>query len=167
MRVTGMGRKIFFDDDQQTPDTMNITYEYGSKALIWEMRIWNPYGMEQVDNGVAVYGTEGMVHIGRWNRRGGYKVFDKDGKQVLHEEEKESDFHAQNFLDCIRSRKQPNADIGQGQISAMHSHLGNIVARTGRNLEFDPGSETIVGDAAPNLFVRRRYRRHWATPQGA
>ena len=164
-RVSGMGRKMFFDDDQQTPDTMNITYDYGSKALIWEMRIWNPYGMEQVDNGVAVYGTDGMVHIGRWNRKWGYKVFDKDGKQVLHDDQGQDDFHAQNFLDCVRSRQQPNADIGTGQISAMHSHLGNIVARTGRNLEFDAGTETVVGDPAANLYVRRRYRKHWATPE--
>ena len=69
--VSGMGRKVFFDDDQQTPDTMNVTFDYGDKALIWEMRIWNPYGMEGVDNGVAVYGSGGMMQIGRWRGAGG------------------------------------------------------------------------------------------------
>lgn len=34
---------------------MNVTFNCGSKALIFEMRIWNPYAMEGVDNGVAVF----------------------------------------------------------------------------------------------------------------
>src|SRR5215475_8597991 len=64
--VSGMGRKLFFDDDQQTPDTMNITFNFNDKVLMFELRIWNPYGLEGQNNGVAVYGTEGMMHIGRW-----------------------------------------------------------------------------------------------------
>ena len=74
--ASGMGGKLFFDDDQQTPDTMNVTFDYGEKALIWEMRIWNPYGMDGQENGVAVYGSEATIQIGRWNRRWGYKLFD-------------------------------------------------------------------------------------------
>ena len=97
---------------------MNVTFDYGDKALMWEMRIWNPYGMENIDNGVAVYGSEGSVHIGRWERQWGFKVFDKAGKMVLHDEEKEPEVHQQNFIESVRSRKLPNADIGKGHISA-------------------------------------------------
>ncbi|MEO6757999.1 MAG: Gfo/Idh/MocA family oxidoreductase, partial [Saprospiraceae bacterium] len=35
--VSGSGAKYFFQDDQQTPDTMNVTFDYGDKGLIWEM----------------------------------------------------------------------------------------------------------------------------------
>ena len=42
---------------------MNITFNFPDKVLQFEMRIWNPYGMEGQDNGVAVYGAAGMVHI--------------------------------------------------------------------------------------------------------
>ena len=81
--ASGSGGKLFFDDDQQTPDTINVTFRYpGNKMLMFEMRIWNPYGMEGQENGVAVYGSEGMVHIGRWERAWGYKVFDDKGKLV-------------------------------------------------------------------------------------
>ena len=168
--ASGWGRKVFFDDDQQTPDSMNVTFDYGDKALIWEMRIWNPYGMEDQDNGVAVYGSDGVIHIGRWARRWGYKVFDKAGKLVQHHDpagdgNSDPEAHQRNFLDCIRSRKLPNADIGIGHMSAIHSHLANIVARTGRNVRFDAGTETIIGDPEANLYVNRVYRTHWGTPK--
>ena len=166
--ISGMGRKVFFDDDQQTPDTMNVTFDYGDKALIWEMRIWTPYGQDDQSNGVAVYGTEGMVHIGRWNRRWGFKAYDSDGRMVEYDDaDDERDDHMRNFVDCVRTCKLPNADVGIGHISAIHCHLANIVARTGRNLEFDAETETIVGDPGANLHVKRRYRTHWGTPQGA
>ncbi|MXY69475.1 MAG: Gfo/Idh/MocA family oxidoreductase [Acidobacteriia bacterium] len=163
----GMGGKIFFDDDQQTPDTMNVSFDYGGKALIWEMRIWNPYGMDGQENGVAVYGSEATIQIGRWDRRWGYKLFDRAGKLVEHNDANdEADDHMRNFVDCIRTRKLPNADISIGHLSAMHCHLANIVARTGRNVEFDQESEQAINDDEANLHVSRRYRTHWSTPKG-
>ena len=167
--ISGMGRKLFFDDDQQTPDTMNITYLYGEKALMFEMRIWNPYGMEGQENGVAVYGTNGMVHIGRWDRYWGFKVYDDKGKLVLDQGRNEDDSHPahpRNFLDCIKSRKAPNAEIEIGHASSALCHLGNIVARRNTSLKFDPASETITGDAESNKLLTREYRKHWATPKG-
>ena len=160
-----MGKKIFFDDDQQTPDTMNVTFDYGGKLLIWEMRIWTPYMTDGAENAVAVYGTDGMVHVGRWNRRWGFKVFDAKANLIHHDDENEPDTHARNFIDCVKSRKLPNADIGIGHLSALHAHLANIVARVNRTVHFDAETESIVGDDEANLYVRRRYRRHWATPK--
>ncbi len=168
LTANGMGGKVFFDDDQQTPDTMNVTFRYGRKALIWEMRIWNPYGMDGQENGVAVYGTDASVQIGRWNRRWGYKLFDNKGVLVEHNDaDDEGDSHMRNFVDCVRSRELPNADISIGHLSAMHCHLANIVSRTGRNLRLDQETETIVGDPHANLYVTRTYRTHWSTPRGA
>ena len=166
LEVSGMGRKLFFDDDQQTPDTQNITFNYPGKTLMFELRIWNPYGLEGQDNGVAVYGTGGMVHIGRWEGVWGFKVYDEKGKLVSFDRANEPDAHARNFIDCVRSRKAPNAEIEIGHVSSVHCHLGNIVTRTGRNLKFDPANETIAGDAEASRLLRREYRAHWATPQG-
>lgn len=167
VQVSGMGRKLYFDDDQQTPDTANITFDYGNKVIVFEMRIWNPYGMEEVDNGVAVYGDQGMVHIGRWNRRWGFKVFDKSHKFVLHDDANEGDMHARNFIDCVKSRQAPNAEIEIGHTSSLHCHLANIVVRTGRNIKFDPRTEKIAGDAEAGRLLGREYRDHWARPKGA
>jgi predicted dehydrogenase len=166
--ISGMGRKLFFDDDQRTPDTMNISFAYPDRVLIWEMRIWNPYGMANQENGVEVYGSAGMIQIGRWNRQWGYKLFDDKGKLVEDNSKNETDAdpaHVRNFLDCVKSRKAPNAEIAIGHASSSLCHLGNIVARTGRNLKFDSKTETIAGDAEANRLLGREYRKHWATPK--
>jgi len=170
LEVSGMGRKIYFQDDQKTPDTMNITFNYQDKAIIFEMRIWNPYGMENQENGVAVYGSDGVVHMGRWStdkgRKNGYRVYDRDHKPVLEEYEPQiQSWHPRNFIDCIRSRQKSNADIEIGFTSTLHSHLANIVARTGRSLKFDAKSDSIPGDAEASKLLGRQYRSHWATPK--
>ncbi len=165
--ISGMGAKLFFDDDQQTPDTMNLTYRYPGKAMTFEMRTWNPYRLEGVDNGVAVYGTSGYVHIGRWGGANGFKVFDEKDKLVLEDLKNEPDSHPRNFIDSIRTRRPPNAEIEIGHLSALHCHLGNIVARTGRNLKFDAKTESIAGDADAGRYIRREYRKHWGTPKDA
>jgi predicted dehydrogenase len=165
-RISGMGKKYFFDDDQQTPDTMNITFDYVDKALIWEMRIWTPYPMEGMDNGVAVYGTDAMMLIGDWNRKWGYRILDRDGKVVEENHEGGPDFHMRNFVDCIISRAKPNCDIEEGHFSTVHCHLGNICARVGRNLDYNAANESVAGDPDAQGLTRRRYREHWGTPKG-
>ncbi len=167
--VSGMGRKMYFDDDQQTPDTMNITYDYGDKLLMYEQRLWNPYGLESCDNGVAVYGDKAVAQFGKFRGRNwGFRVLDgEDGKEIHSEEHDKTSIdtpHARNFLDSMRSRQKPRVEIEEGHWST--SHLGNIVARTGRAIEFDPKTEQVVGDADANKLVRREYRQHWSTPKG-
>ena len=171
LEVTGMGRKLFFDDDQKTPDTVNVTFEYKDKALMLELRIWNPYGMEGQENGVGVYGTEGVVHIGRWDsekggRKHGYRVYDKKHKLVFEDYDYEiQPWHNRNFVECIRSRKAPNAEIEIGHTSTLHAHLANIVVRTGRPVKFDTNLETALGNEAAQRLIGREYREHWATPK--
>jgi predicted dehydrogenase len=166
--VSGMGRKLYFDDDQQTPDTMNITFNYPDKVIQYEHRLWNPYRLEGSENTVAAYGTEGYAQIGRW--QGGHyelRVFDAKGKLLESDREPqpETTYHARNFIDCVKSRKTPNADVEVGHISSATCHLGNIVARTGKPLKFDGRSEAIVGDADLSRYLDRVYRKHWSTPK--
>ena len=171
LEVSGMGRKLYFNDDQRTPDTVNVTFEYKDKALVFEMRIWNPYGMEGQQNGVAIYGSEGVMHIGRWpsekgGRKHGYRIYDRKHKLVLEDcEYEDQNWHARNFIDCIRTRKAPNAEIAIGHTSTLHAHLANIVVRTGQPLKFDANLETIFGNESAQKFLGREYRQHWATPK--
>jgi predicted dehydrogenase len=169
LEAAGSARKLFFDDDQQTPDTMNITFSYPGKVLQFEMRIWNPYRMVDIENGVEVYGNEGMMQIGKLEskQKWAFRLFDAKGKVAMMESADETDGHARNFIDCVRSRKAPNADIEIGHTSTLHCHLGNIVARTGRTIRFDPATETIAGDAEAGRYLRREYRKHWSAPKGA
>ena len=74
--------------------------------------------------------------------------------------------HAQNFIDCMRSRNKPNADLETvGHPSSMLCHLGNAAWRTGRTLRFDPETYTFQGDADANQFLTRaEYRKPWLLP---
>ncbi|MBM3784829.1 MAG: Gfo/Idh/MocA family oxidoreductase [Acidobacteria bacterium] len=170
-RVTGMGRKMYFDDDQQTPDTMNLTYDFGEKLIHFEQRLWNPYGLEDCDNGVAVYGDKGVAQIGRFRGRTfGFRVVD-DKNKIIHEQQHgESSIdapHTRDFLDSVRSRKRCRVEIEEGHWATALAHLGNIVARTGRPIDFDGATETVRGDAEANRLVRREYRDHWSKPERA
>ena len=168
--VSGMGRKIYFDDDQQTPDVMNITYEFGTKVLAYEQRLFNPYGLEGCDNGVAVYGDKAVAQFGKFRGRNwGFRVIDEDGKEIHSEQHGKSSIdtpHARNFLDCMRSRQRPRVEIEEGHWATSLAHLGNIVARAGRAIRFDPKTETVTADGDANKFVKRDYRQHWSTPKG-
>jgi len=111
-----------------------------------------------------------VVHIGRWDtekgRKFGYRVYDKKHKLILEDYETEvQSWHARNFIDCVRSRQKPNADIEIGFTSTLHTHLANVVVRTGRNLKFDARNDSIPGDAEAGKLLGREYRKHWATPK--
>jgi hypothetical protein len=73
-----------------------------------------------------------------------------------------SDDHGQNFLDCIRSRKQPICDAEIGHRSVTVCHLANICLRLhGRELRWDPKKEEFVDDPEANAMLARPQRRPW------
>lgn len=171
-KVAALGGKYFFDDDQQWPDTQYAVFEYpiaGStghkKQLIFEQRIWSPYHQEGHENGNAFYGTKGMMILGK---KDGWRVILKGNKPGPSMQGTFSlPDHQQNFLDCIRGDRKPNADIEIGHLTATLCHLANIATRVGRVVNFDPETEQVAGDPQAAGFVRRQYRPgHWAVPQG-
>ena len=72
-----------------------------------------------------------------------------------------SDEHVQNFFSCVKSRKLPICDVEIGHRSATVCHLGNIVLRLGRKIQWDPVSERIIGDEPANAMLSRPYRAPW------
>jgi predicted dehydrogenase len=172
-KAGGSAAKLFFDDDQQFPDTMYITYEYPAEGkgprrrmLVFEQRIWSPYRQEDMENGNVFYGTKGMMVLSKgW----GYKLFGPRNKLVKEKKGgASSERHQADFLDAIRTGRKRNADIEHGHGAATLCHLGNIVARVGREVAFDPKTERITGDEEAARLVGREYRKgHWAVPKGA
>lgn len=167
-----LGRKCFFDDDQQFPDTQYAIFDFpqqpgGSRAkqLVFEQRIWSPYVQEGYENGAAFYGTDGMLILGH---SVGWKLFGPRN-ELLKEVTGSSDLaaHHQNFFDCIRGQQSGlNADVTAGVRAAAIVHLANIAARVQRVLQYDPASVRIRGDDEADAMVTRRYRDgHWAVPR--
>lgn len=69
--------------------------------------------------------------------------------------------HYRDFLDCIRTRRDPIAPVEVGHRSATLCHIGNIAMRLGRKLRWDPAAEQFVGDAEANRMLTRAYREPW------
>jgi predicted dehydrogenase len=76
-----------------------------------------------------------------------------------------SDNHRQNWLDCIKSREKPVADVETGHRSAAVCHLGNIARWVGRRLEWDPVEERFVGDDEANGHLDRERRKPYELPE--
>ena len=73
--------------------------------------------------------------------------------------------HLQNFIDCVRDRRRPNADIEIVHISTSLCHLGNISQRVGRKLLWDGATETFPHDDEANKLLRREYRKPFVVPE--
>lgn len=72
--------------------------------------------------------------------------------------------HVQKFLDAVKTRRRPFADVEVGHTSIVPCHLGNIAYRTGRTLRWDAAKEQIVGDAEAQRQLSKRYRAPWSLP---
>jgi predicted dehydrogenase len=158
LRVASGGGKYVFDDDQEVPDTQVVTWEFPDSCLVWEHRMWSKHGTEGSSFGVAFYGDKGTVLLDLK----GWHV--EDGEKAGGEATNSQAAHIQNFLDCIKTRARPNADIEIGHLSTRLCHLGNIAHRTGRKLTFDGATETFPGDAEANKLLSREYGSRFEMP---
>jgi predicted dehydrogenase len=127
-----------------------------------KMRVANrsrlKYGM-----GVTWYGDEGWLHVSRGNT-----LFASD-KKILEAKtgpsEKhlyKSTDHEQNFLDCIRSRKETitPAEIAHRSISV--ALIGEIAMLTQAKLKWDPEKEKFVNNIYANRLLAKPYRKPWS-----
>ncbi len=163
-RVSASGGKYYFDDDQEWPDTLMVTYDYPGAILTYELRVWNRYQMHGESEGAVVCGDKGYIIIG--NRR--WRAFGLKDEPLANEDgDYDNAGHAQNFIDCMHSRGRPAADLETiGHPSSALCHLGNIAWRTGRTVAFDPKTYTFGSDEEANRYLTRaEYRKPWLLPK--
>jgi predicted dehydrogenase len=156
--VSSTGGKFVFDDDQEVPDTQIATWEFPGACLVWEHRMWSKHPTEGNGFGTAFYGDKGTLIVMEkgWRIEDGGEVRSSrgpDGQQL----------HVKNFLECVRTRNKPNADIEIGHLSTRLCLLGNIAFRTGKRLTFDHGRESFH-DNDVNHLLSREYSSRFAMP---
>jgi predicted dehydrogenase len=158
-RVVAGGGKYFFDDDQETPDTHTVSFDFGDKMITWEGRNWQRRGFEDSTFGFAFYGDRGTLVCGGND----YKIYDPEDKQIARQTKGFGghDPHLKNFLECIRTGARPNADIDEGHKSTLLCHLGNIAYRTGQTVELDPAAGQVKNNPAAAALWSREYRPGW------
>ncbi len=172
--VHGCGGNLAFQDDREVPDTQVVTFEYDRRVMTFELTQWAPYMIkvppEVRDNDlfpvwptcstrIEVYGTRGLMQLARHG--GGWQVITRgDGTIGAQEYGRQTTLeHQANFIDCVRSRALPHADIEAGHHSASLMCLGNLAVRLGgRRVIFDGLAEGISGDPEADALLTRPYR---------
>ncbi|UHG92084.1 Gfo/Idh/MocA family protein [Spirosoma oryzicola] len=108
-------------------------------------------------------GTEGEVKVGRGSlvttpETLKDKVIGESDKRVYF-----SDNHYKDFLDAIKSRKNPICDVEVGHRTASVCTLGNIAYQLGRPLRWNPAKEKFENDAEANKLLSRPMRKEWTS----
>lgn len=112
--------------------------------------------------GVTFEGDDGWI----WVTRGDHEVSDQEiwESQIGENEIRlhRSDNHYNDFIQSILDRTETVAPAEHGHRSITISHLGNIAMRLGRELEWDPAAERIIGDESANEMLSRPMRKPWS-----
>ncbi len=177
--ITAQGGKYVLDHDGDIPDTMQVTFEFASKAMIsfciYEAssgeREFFPYGE------LELRGTKGTVYAGQEGyriiptTRGQFQTWDKmiepeeftvpstdlsDGSNAYS-----TGALVHNFLECIRSKKAPLCPLEEGHRSTSFAHLANIALAMKQRLEWDPEKEIFTNSEQANKLLSYEYRKPW------
>lgn len=171
--ITSQGGKYYIQDNAETPDTLQVTYEYENPKFIcvYENRWDNANSMYGKSYGIEFHGTDGTLFVDR----SGFEVIPEtrkhDGKAVAQTASmqmnsvNDSHFdHVRNFLDCVKSRQRPVSDIEIGHRSTSACLLGNVALRSRERIVWDVNKQTLIsgssGDKAQQ-YLTRDYRAPW------
>ncbi|MCE9552351.1 MAG: Gfo/Idh/MocA family oxidoreductase [Planctomycetes bacterium] len=167
--VCALGGKFAVDDDRTVPDTAQAVLEFASGRLL----IFGQYeatGTPLLTKGEAeLRGTLGTATL---NGNGAYVIEPARGGQFQTSEPRLEpqtvaspghldDAHVRNFVDCVKSRQRPNADVEIGHRSTTMSLLANISLATRLRLEWDADKEQITNSKEANAMLHYEYRSPW------
>jgi predicted dehydrogenase len=178
--VACAGGRWRYEDGGEMPDVQIVNFQWDKLAMSFENTGFSTVQTKvpaklhsggtmpnwlQSSTRIEIYGTQGTMLLGRHFL--GWQVLVPGSKVAAeHFEGSPDDLHFQNFVDCIRSRKPPNADIEPAHMGATLEHLANIAYRLGnRKLLFDPQREVFLGDDAANKHLHAAGRKQYRIPK--
>jgi len=174
VKVSAMGGHFMFDDDQETPNTLNCAFEFednGKRKLMeFEVRHWESNHEADIQErgntntiGAIFYGSKGYLAVDSYIS---YKSW-LGKEQQPGPARTEGGDHYLNFIEAVRSRKREslNAEIEEGAASTVLVHLANISYRIGRTVHFDSKTMTCVNDPEANRYLTREYRKPFVVPE--
>jgi len=167
--VSAHGGKFAVQDARDIPDTMEVIFEFASGCLL----IFGQYeasGNPALRSGeIELRGTLGTLYASSKGfeivpERGGQFQDPKPRMEPMKGKANEGDLtaqHIRNFLDCVKSRQMPNADVEVGHRSTTFAHLGNIALETQSRIQWDAKRERITNHPAANKLLHYEYRPPW------
>lgn len=147
-------------DGKEFPDTQTVIYEYPNMTLLWELREWSPFPINDMGGGIEIRGEKGALII----NRGGWTFTPDKGEVQKHKAQEMEAAHAQNFADCIAGTAKPAASLEEGVKTCVLLHLGNIATFTKQRLEWDDAAQTITNSPEAIKLLGREYRAPWKMP---
>ena len=139
--VTMTGGIYLWKDGREVPDTMNVSIEQPEEILVsWD----SGFGNNQLGVTEDVLGTDGTISKGQQIRYVPQKVNRPDGTEILGRAVTSPNAHMQNFLDCIRSGKEPNCSFDLGYRVSIACRMAVDSYRQHRTVRWDPQKEEIV-----------------------
>lgn len=164
-KITPLNYKLAVEYKDGYPvvdDQYNIATNFNIQADM-------PNGVEMLitdegDNGILFEGTKGRFFVNR-GKIVGKPVEDLKSNPLPEGAIEEvyggpvSENHTANFIEGMKSRKQPISDVWTHNRMLEICHLSNIAIRLDRALEWDPAKREIIGDEQANSFLSREYRK--------
>jgi predicted dehydrogenase len=158
--IGAFGEKFYMKDNRETPDTLQVTYEYPGFLAVYENRDANAQSMFGESGGILFHGTKGTMFLDR----SGYRIVPEKGSTLEASEMKSTSGgnreHWANFLDCVKTRERPTSDIEKCQHSTTTCLLGNVALRSKLRLDFDAQKWTVA-QADAKKYLSREYRKPW------
>jgi len=162
------GNYAFPDRAHETFDTMSVTYQMPDHNITWEHVAGIENGPWGRNYGLAFVGNDATLVIDRssWDlypesSGGKYKVpaMPRQTGYDSHEA------HLKNWIECLKTRKDPNCTIEMGRLTAIYTHMGNIALRTNSRLEWNESSKNFGNNPAANALLVPAYRKPWTLPK--
>lgn len=181
-RICSVSSKRFIHDNTDAPDTHEVTFEFPGVTLTWSMSQVSSFGFNLHDVahyakhgakiegvqrclGYFLHGVEGTIY-GNYST---YQVVPQTSALAAAEPPEKSippsPGHEREWLDCIRTRKQPSCHAEYAHKLNTGNMLANLAMKVGRELRFDPKTETIVGDDEAARLSVPEYRAPWKFPE--
>ena len=173
--ITASGGKWYLQDDSETPDTLQATFEYPGFLLTYENRLCNENSKYEGNNdrlrdwGIEFHGTDGTLVIDGTGfrvipekRQFQKKPVDQTATMQMAIVNNSLESHVRNFLDCVKSRQRPLSDIEIGHRATTTCQLGNIAYRSKERIVWDPANQRLLqGGAEARNLLSREYRAPW------
>jgi predicted dehydrogenase len=137
----------------EVTDGAHLTYQYPNDVTLIVGQ-----NEKDIPGGTTFIGDKGQIFVSRGKLKSTPDDILEESLSAGDVHLYESTEHHQDFLNCIKSRKLPICDVEIGHRSATACHLGNIVARLGRKVQWDAAKEQIIGDEEASAMLSRPNR---------
>ena len=158
--VAAFGSRFVVKDNLETPDTMLAEFFYPGFVGCYESRTCNPMPMFNQGYGTSFHGTKATLVV----NRGGYWLYrGRDAEPVAETSPALRDMnvpHWKNWVECIRTRQKPVAEIETCVRTTVTCLLANIALRFNLRLDWDDKTFTVLQPEA-RQYLKAVYRAPW------